>query len=246
MPTNFSWLTNPYTTTPFKYQKRASSANPYDTLAGIIGAPGGGIPLPGAGEPFPGGSAKPPLPFPNPQTGPQTGGMGGLMGNVFGGDSGGQSSIKDLIGQMGGITTNGDVGIGEPLAREPGLYGGGPESPTAETGGTTVGTQPAAAAFDFWTSIKDILGDSVNQDQFDSLQQAFQARNNWRVPKNAQDMLDTAKLMKVLGMDDEAASLAFQAINMGYRQPKWDLNTLFGPLFQSWGLQYGASPTAAR
>lgn len=187
------------------------------------------------------------IPWPEPPeigTG-DTSTLGGLMGNVFGGPGGGdnsgmaESTGSYGLGTGGGVSIN-DWNIGDPLINEPGqtLYDGGGNAPIADQPGGTTTTTPAQA-FDFWTSIRDILGDSVDESQFSALQQSFAARNNWRVPKNAQDMLDTAKLMKLLGMEDEASSLAFQAINMGYRAPKWDLNTLFGPLFASWGLQYG-------
>lgn len=178
-----------------------------------------------------------------------TGGNGGLAG-LFGG--GGQSSINDW-----GITdpyqpgTGGQppsIGLPFDPNTPPGTWTTGPGGTGTnpnDPGGVTVPPTSPATAFNFWSSIKDILGDNVDQSQFDALQQSFAARNNWRIPKNAQDMLDTAKLMKLLGMDDEASSLAFQAINMGYRAPKWDLNTLFGPLFAQWGLQYGGAGAGA-
>lgn len=103
----------------------------------------------------------------------------------------------------------------------------------------------AANPYDYWGTLMGILGVDATDPEFTQLKDYYGGRKNWKMPKKAQDMLTLASLMKNLGDETSASQLALQTLSMGFQQPKWDLNALFGPQLQQWGLGYGSSAPAA-
>ena len=102
----------------------------------------------------------------------------------------------------------------------------------------------AAAPWDFWGSLQGLLGEDWSE--FEKIKNYVSAPGRrWRAPRQAQDMVEYAQLMKDMGDEDAAMGFLQQIIGQGFNRPRIDLSSMMGPYVQRWGYGYG-QPQASR
>ena len=130
-----------------------------------------------------------------------------------------------------------------------------PAAASGTAGSTGTELPPPASAYDFWNDLKDLLDIGkdaasssglfdMTQAQWDSLVGVFQrqmSKNKWRVPREVQDQLDMARVIRDMGGSaDDVLAIVGGVLQQGYRNPQFSLmQSLWNPYdMKRWGYGY--------
>ncbi len=100
------------------------------------------------------------------------------------------------------------------------LLGGFGGAPGAIPTTTIPGKPPVTpAAWDFWTSIQNLMDDP---ETFAKLKAYYTAPSRkWRMPKQAEDMLGFAELANSMDDPEMATQMMWNVLNRGFSTPEW-------------------------
>lgn len=99
----------------------------------------------------------------------------------------------------------------------------------------------ASGGYDFWKTMRELMEDADDKytdDEWTGITGAWASDPKWKPPTSAaaQRLLNIAKMFKTLGFEAEQyAPLVQKALEMGFRQPKFQLS-MFNSLLQPYGL----------